>query len=94
MSTETTTPKFPDVIVDLGNLAGPDGNAFAVMGKVTGALKRAKKGSEAVNEYTNLAMSGDYNNLLRVTTETVSVVVSQPRYSAANSLSDLGIDED
>ena len=62
--------KFPDVKVQL---VGQDGNAFAIMGRVTAALRRAGHG-DAVKAYTNEAMSGDYGNLLRVTMKTVSVV--------------------
>lgn len=50
---------------------GPvDGNAFAVMGAVTRALKRAGQGDK-VKEYMAKATSGDYDNLLRVSMEYV-----------------------
>ena len=61
--------KFPDVHV---KLVGEDGNAFAIMGRVMRALRKAGHG-DAVKAYTDAATSGDYNNLLRVTMETVSV---------------------
>jgi hypothetical protein len=61
--------KFPDVHV---KLVGEDGNAFAIIGRVSRALRGAGHG-DAVKEYTDAATSGDYNNLLRVTMETVSV---------------------
>lgn len=48
---------------------GPvDGNAFAVMGAVVRALKRAGQ-ADKVAEYRQKAMSGDYNNLLAVSME-------------------------
>lgn len=53
-------PKFPEVKVQL---VGEDGNAFAIMGRVTQALKRAGHG-DAVKEFQTEAMSGDYNHLL------------------------------
>lgn len=63
-------PKFPTVHV---RLTGEDGNAFAILGKTRKALRRAKVAAEAIEEYTKAATSGDYNNLLRVTMETVDV---------------------
>lgn len=62
--------KYPDVSV---TLIGEDGNAFAILGKVQKALKQAGVPAEEVKEYMDEAMSGDYDNLLRVTTETVVV---------------------
>ena len=61
--------KFPDVHV---KLVGEDGNAFSIMGRVSAALKRAGH-ADAVKEYMDEAMSGDYVHLLRVTCQTVSV---------------------
>ena len=43
-----------------------DGNVFAVMGKVTSALKRAGRHSE-VSPYLDAVMSGDHDNAVRVT---------------------------
>lgn len=53
-------PKFPEVKVQL---VGEDGNAFAIMGRVTQALKRAGHG-DVVKDFQAEAMSGDYNHLL------------------------------
>ena len=61
--------KYPDVHVQL---TGHDGNAFAVMGRVSAALRAAGHGDE-VNAYMAEAMSGDYANLLRVSCQWVSV---------------------
>ena len=55
-------------------LIGHDGNAFAIMGKVTKAMKRANIDKSVIEEYRKEAMSGDYDNLLRVTMEYVEVV--------------------
>ena len=50
---------------------GPvNGNAFAVMGAVQTALKRAGQGDK-VEEYLDKAMSGDYNHLLAVSCDYV-----------------------
>ena len=57
-------PKYPDVKVPL---LGEDGNAFAIIGRTTKELKRAKVGSDEVESYMKEAMSGDYDNVLRVT---------------------------
>lgn len=62
-------PKF-DIDV---SLVGKDGNAFAVMGAVRKALRKANVPQEEIEAYQKAAMSGDYNNLLRVTMETVNV---------------------
>lgn len=70
----TKTVKYPEVVVDLGNLSGPEGNAFAVLGNVQGAMKRAGKSREEISAYVNEATSGDYDHLLRTTVETVTVV--------------------
>ena len=53
-------------------LIGKDGNAFAIMGAVSKALKRAGH-ADLAKEYFEEATSGDYDNLLRVTMEYVIV---------------------
>lgn len=63
--------KFPEVEVEL---VGQDGNASAIMGRVTAAMKDAGVAREDQDAYRKAAMGGDYDNLLRVTLETVSVV--------------------
>ena len=45
-------------------LTGNDGNAFAVMGAVRKALRKAGADKEYVDQYFEEAMSGDYNHLL------------------------------
>jgi hypothetical protein len=57
-------PKYPDVFV---RLSGEDGNAGAIMGRVTHALRRAGYGSDVLNAYRLEATSGNFDNLLRVT---------------------------
>lgn len=54
-------------------LIGEDGNAFLIMGKVVKALRRAGFESEYIQKYRDEAMSGDYDNLLRVTMEYVEI---------------------
>jgi len=53
-------------------LVGEDGNTFAVIGRVRRALRQAGHADLAA-KYTEEAMSGDYNNVLRTTMKYVSV---------------------
>jgi len=62
--------KYPEIEVQL---TGQDGNAFAIMGAVSTALRKGGVPKEEINEYTTQSMSGDYDNLLRTATEWVSV---------------------
>ncbi len=54
-------------------LIGRDGNAFAVMGRVKQALRRAGADGEYIDKYLSDATSGDYNHLLAVSMEYVDV---------------------
>jgi hypothetical protein len=54
-------------------LSGNDGNAFAVMGAVKSALKKAGASKEELDQYLADSMSGDYDNLLRVAMDWVVV---------------------
>lgn len=63
-------PKYPQVKVQL---VGEDGNAFAILGRVTGAMRRAGITETERNEFTKEATSGDYDNLLRTVLAWVSV---------------------
>ncbi len=63
----TTTPA-----IDLSSLPRPkvklkgiDGNAFAIIGHVSKALKGAGWTREQVEAFTSEAMAGDYDALLR-----------------------------
>jgi hypothetical protein len=57
-------PKYPDITV---KLVGEDGNAFAIMNRTMAAMP-----ADAIGDYHRAAMSGDYDNVLRVTMETVT----------------------
>lgn len=50
-------------------LVGCDGNAFAVMGYVTNAMKKEGKSQSEIRAYRTNAMASDYNNLLSVSME-------------------------
>ena len=54
-------------------LTGQDGNAFAIMGNIKRALKRAGADKEYINKYLKEATSGDYNHLLTVSMKYVHV---------------------
>jgi hypothetical protein len=64
-----TTTKYPVKVV----LTGTDGNAFAIMAKVSRALKDAGATPEEVKQYQNESMSGDYNHLLQTAMSWVEV---------------------
>jgi len=54
-------------------LIGEDANAFSVLGKVSKALRKNGADKEYIDKYKKEAMSGSYDNLLRVTMEYVEV---------------------
>lgn len=62
-------PKY-DVTVQL---VGQDGNAFAIMGAVDRVLRQHGVDKTEREAYMKEATSGDYGNLLRVTSEWVRV---------------------
>lgn len=64
--------KMPKYQVEV-QLVGEDGNAFAIMGRVKTALKKAGASDEEISQYFSEATSGDYDNLLRVTMNWVEV---------------------
>lgn len=65
------TVKYPHITVEL---VGKDGNAFAVLGTVTRALRRAKVPQVEIDAFMTEATSGDYNHLLGTVMRTVEVM--------------------
>lgn len=63
-------PKYPNITV---KLIGTDGNAFAILGKVTRALRLAKVDKAEVDAYMAEATAGDYDHLLGTTMKWVEV---------------------
>lgn len=63
-------PKYPKVKVEL---VGQDGNAFAIMGRVGGALKKAGVPKAEIDAYYAESTAGDYDHLLRTAMKWVSV---------------------
>ena len=64
-------PKYPEIRVQL---IGEDGNAFAIIGRVSKSMRQAGVAKEERDEFMAEATSGDYDNLLRVTMEWVEVL--------------------
>ena len=64
MPEESDQPRYPDIQVQL---TGQDGNAFAILGRTTGALRRAGLPQEEIDDYVAEATSGDYDHLLQTT---------------------------
>jgi hypothetical protein len=65
-----TTGTLYDVTVQL---SGTDGNAFAILGRVQAALRRAGAGDDAIRDFRNEATSGDYDHLLQTAMRWVNV---------------------
>ena len=65
-----TDIRYPEIEVEL---IGHDGNAFAVLGRVQKAMRRAGVSKEERDEFLAEAMSGDYDHLLQTVTRWVEV---------------------
>ena len=65
-----STPRFPTVKV---RLTGTDGNAYAILGKVSAALRKNGVSEREVRAFNDEAMSGDYDQLLITCTQWVEV---------------------
>jgi hypothetical protein len=63
-------PKYPEITVQL---SGEDGNAFAILGAVTKALRKAGVSLEESTAFSKEAMSGDYDDLLATCMKWVDV---------------------
>lgn len=63
-------PKYPNVTV---KLVGTDGNAFAILGTVNGALRKAGVSTREREQFTRQATSSDYNHLLATVMNWVNV---------------------
>jgi hypothetical protein len=62
--------RYPGLQVQL---VGEDGNAFAVLGRVQSALRKAGVSKEERDEFLAEATSGDYNHLLATVMNWVDV---------------------
>ena len=61
--------KYPDICIPL---TGEDGNAFAIMGRVTAALRRAGVDKAEIESYMKEAMGGNYDHLIRISMKWVN----------------------
>ena len=64
-------PKYPDIEV---KLTGTDGNAFAILARVSQTMRRAGLPADEVNAFQQEAMAGDYDQLLATCMRWVEVV--------------------
>ena len=62
--------KYPKIKV---KLLGEDGNAFAILGAVTSAMRKAKLEASEIKQFRVEATAGDYDHLLRTCMEWVDV---------------------
>jgi hypothetical protein len=81
------TPLDPKPTLALGDLRGPQGNAFAILGAVASALRRAGASRETVEEFRREATAADYRHLLAVVDEWFAVV--RPVYVPGSALNEL-----
>jgi hypothetical protein len=61
---EPLKPKYPHVKVQL---VGRDGNAFAILGRVTKAMRKHGVEKSEIDAFMQEATAGDYNHLLATT---------------------------
>ncbi len=62
--------KYPSIEV---KLVGEDGNAFAILGRVSKAMRRGGVEKSEIDEFMKEATSGDYDHLLQTCMEWVEV---------------------
>ncbi len=63
--------RYPKIHV---RLVGTDGNAFAILGRVTNALREACVPGEEREEFLTQATAGDYDHLLATCSRWVTVL--------------------
>ena len=66
----TTEALFPDIEVEL---SCSNGNAFAIMGAVTKAMRRGGCTKDEIDAFVAEATSGDYDHVLQTCMKTVAV---------------------
>ena len=69
----STDIRYPDVHVALGDLSGPDGNAFSILGKVLRALNVAGLAYDVRQDFETEATASDYDHLLATVHQWVTV---------------------
>jgi len=69
-SDDVMSCKYPEIEVEL---VGQAGNAFAILGAVNKAMRRAGVTQVEIDEFMTEATSGDYDNLLQTCMKWVTV---------------------
>jgi hypothetical protein len=64
MQTKGNTDMLTPITKARVKLVGTDGNAFAILGAVKQAMRKANVDAETQKAFMDEAMSGDYNNVL------------------------------
>ena len=64
------TPKYPDIHVQL---TGESDNAFAILGAVKKAMRKANVSEDEIKKFRDEATAGDYDELLRTCMKWVDV---------------------
>jgi len=62
--------KYPDITVEL---TGEDGNAFAIIGRATNRMRRAKCTQEQISEFQAEATQGNYDHVIQTCMEYFNV---------------------
>lgn len=65
-------PGLPKPPFSFGDLSGPEGNAYSILGKFQEAARRAGWPKEEIDRVIQQAVSGDYEHLLRTISDNVS----------------------
>jgi len=63
--------KYPNIEV---KLCGDDGNAFAVLARMSAALNKNGVPTTEIDKFMNEAMASDYDHLLQTCMEWVNIV--------------------
>jgi len=67
-------PKYPSIVVDLGDLNGPKGNAFYILGAVRKALEKGGVSQGEIDAWFADATSSSYEHLKDVCKAWVTVI--------------------
>jgi uncharacterized protein len=70
MEEQMSEVKYPKITV---RLVGTDGNAFAILGTVRKALKKAGVSQEQIDEFTTDATMSTYDHLLQTCMQWVNI---------------------
>lgn len=73
-----------DAVFLMPNLTGQDGNAYALLGRASSALRAAGCTRDVEDEFHEEATSGDYEHLLSTIMLWFIVLVERPSYERIN----------